>query len=213
MRRMGSEPEQMRVPSRAGPRSGNVSRLGRDHAPEPDRHSRGPPPQGQLAEDRARVATTARQDQPSTTLPRLVFKDTTAPSDKCAFMLFPARTTADAGLATCLPGLSDAWKCCRQQRMNPFEGLRMQQYKAAAAAKEADATARPARPAAAHAADAPTAAREAKCEPAQPAAAPASQPTGDAGDAQPPRPREDNLRQAAAAMLALLYQSSLLVAL
>ncbi|EIE24212.1 hypothetical protein COCSUDRAFT_41487 [Coccomyxa subellipsoidea C-169] len=181
MRRMGSEPEQMRVPSRAGPRSGNVSRLGRDHAPEPDRHSRGPPPQGQLAEDRARVATTARQDQPSTTLPRLVFKDTTAPSDK-------------------------------QQRMNPFEGLRMQQYKAAAA-KEENATARPTRPAAAHAADAPTAVREAKCEPAQPAAGPASQPTGDAGDAQPPRPREDNLRQAAAATLALLEAAKMLLCL
>ena len=77
--------------------------------------------------------------------------------------------------------------CCRQKRLNPFEGLRMQQYKAAA--KEADAAARPA---AAQAAETPVAAREGGREPAQQAAALVPP----AADGQPaaPRSREDNLR-------------------
>lgn len=96
--------------------------------------------------------------------------------------------------------------CCRQKRLNPFEGLRKQQYKAAA--KEADAAARPARPAAAHATESP-ASTDAGREPAQQAAGPVPPSTAEPAGMQPAaaRPKEDNLRQAAATLVSRYLSS------
>lgn len=79
----------------------------------------------------------------------------------------------------------------------------MQQYKAAA--KEADAAARPARPAAAHATESP-ASTDAGREPAQQAAGPVPPSTTGMQPAAA-RPKEDNLRQAAATLVSRYLSS------
>ena len=84
MRRMGSDTEQVMVPSR-GPKPGSMSRLGREPGPEAARHNRIPPLQGQPTEERLghRPVPAGQPDQPSATLGRLVFKDAVAPSEQC----------------------------------------------------------------------------------------------------------------------------------
>jgi hypothetical protein len=111
MRRMSSDTEQLAAPSR-GLKSASLSRLSREPAPEPARHSRAPPLLGQPAEERAAQWPVAapQPHQPSATLPRLVFKDATAPSEQCVPLLFeklhflklPGKSEADTA---CMPRL------------------------------------------------------------------------------------------------------------
>lgn len=146
LRRVGSDSEQLNA-ARKMAKPGSVSRLGRDMGPEPPRVSKGPLLQGPSMEHRAALPGTAKPEQPAPTMPRLVFRDTASPDEQCVTPRLPSSMGGQLRPYEVGAGNFAVWEhtlaqqkqshrvgvhvYCRHRRVNPFEGLRTQQYKAA----------------------------------------------------------------------------------